>query len=156
MNPSDPLIQGILKTCRQNLKQSQQLMPVFFIGNEDNIGIIGAEFDDPKSKDVCAAFIRKTAEEKKAEFILFIAESWTIRDQAAAKEYMDDMEAYDYSMGNHPGAVEVVMFSLETKTKCWTAMAEIKNREIGEIEWSETGRLEGRFSNFLGEKPTLN
>lgn len=156
MNPNDEMITGIVEATKKNMASSDWLLPTFFIGSKaKGLSIIGAPFGNDREKDSTAEQIKKIAHEQDADFVLFIAESWTIKDQVAVREYMENRDMYS-SMSEHPKAIEVVVFALETKTRNWQAMADIlPNRVLGAIEWRESEKLEGRFVNLLGDKPVL-
>lgn len=155
MTPDDSVISGLIESTKANLKNGPELLPCFFVGYNGGLQVIGAPFGDDAQKDAVASFIKTKA--KDADFILFVAESWTIKDQAAAKEYLKNRSDYGHDMSSHPKAVEVVMFQLETRTRCWHAVADIlQDRTLGEVKWVQPTKMEGRFSNLMGEKPGLH
>jgi len=151
MTPDNELITRVVEAARDNLRSSEMLAPVFFIGDDSRIGMLPADFSDDSSKDRMAHVVKELVKQVSAEFVLFIAESWTIKDQDAAREYMENMDAYN-GVSSHPKAVEVVTFMLETKNKAWMAVTDIlPDREMGAVEWKESSMVEGRFSGFFGE-----
>ncbi|MFA7278722.1 MAG: hypothetical protein WC100_01345 [Sterolibacterium sp.] len=156
MNPQDPQITAAVDVARKNLKGSQELCPVFILGKGDERQLIGTPFGSDEQKDMVAMLIKIRAQEMGADFVLFVSEAYTIRDQEAAKEFMDNRDMYP-SVSTHPKAVEVVMFMLETQTKSWSGIADIEpGRVLGELEWMLCKDAQGRFTNFLGDKPTIN
>lgn len=156
MTPEHETINHIIDITRQNVRENEEVMPLFFVGDEENMHVVGASFRDDKEKDLAAEAVKKIAKEKGAEFVLSVAEIWIMNDPDAAKDYYSNPDKYK-NMGDHPKAREVIYFSLETKTRNWVGRADIlPGRKMGVVEWMAPGITGGRFSNFLGEKPTLN
>lgn len=158
MTKDHEMVKKVIEMAAVNLKQEELLLPTFFVGKEDGIAIVGAPWgNDSREKDHAAEEVKRIAKEMKAEFILFVSESWTIRDQEAAREFQNDRRKYP-SVKDHPKAVEVVMFTLETQTGARVGLAEIlPGRVMGEVIWQpKEMHMEGRFSNLLGPKPKIH
>lgn len=154
MDPKNKVVLKAIEAARKNVKTYPELAPVFFIGAGDDLKIINVPFERDSDKHMAQALIKKFALEMKADFILFIAESWALN--CTMEEYEKDKDKYT-NIAGHPKAIEIVAFMLETKTRSWLGSAKIlKDRELGEVEWSDGGAAGGRFSNMLGEKPTVH
>lgn len=155
MNPStDKTVSVLVDGARKNLKENTELCPCFFIGHDGELEVIGAAWRDDGEKNMIAAMMKQKVAELDADFVLFIAESYSLKNEDA-QDYIDNRQKYG-SASNHPNAKEVVMFRLETKDKVWSAMADIlPGREMGSIKWAETPLADGRFSNFFQKKQTM-
>lgn len=153
ITPESPIIAKIIQGARENVKANECLLPVFFIGNHDGMKIIAAPFENEHEKAMAAWVVKETAKRENADFVLFVAESYTIKDQAAVKEFLANRDKYP-SLSEHPQAIEVVVFSLETHSGRHIGMAEIaKDRALQEIKWSDnTTKTEGRFACLLPNK----
>lgn len=156
ITPDSAVIQNIVESAKLNVRLSSQLMPVFFVAGADNtINMVASAFEDDQDKDITAQFVRELAHKEKAKFVLFIAESYTIKDQDAAMDFMHNRHKYA-SVSEHPKAIEVVCFALETHGKQYMAIGEIdKERNLGDVKWSESAEAGGRFTNLLGKKPHI-
>lgn len=151
ITPEDPLLQKIVEGARTNLKNSEILLPTFFIGGENGVEIIGADFRDDKMKDQVAQTVRRIAMETRAEFVVFVSEAWSIPPEDA-EGYM---KAPLRRIMDHPRAFEIVSFNIETRNGDLSGIAKIlPNREMGPVEWTEipVGNMSGRFSGFLGPR----
>ncbi len=150
MTPQDKMIQGIVETCRTTLSTSDQMMPVFFVGNSDKMDIIAAAdgFGSNMEKDIISLFVRKHIKENNATFVLFISEAWTLSSTDDAK-LERQVEKYP-NLGDHPDSKEVVMFQLESADSKWTGTADIlPGRILGEISWTQPHNGSGRFQGFF-------
>jgi hypothetical protein len=73
------MIQKAIEAAKRNLKLFPEVAPVFFIGHEHDIKIVQMPFDGEAEKQLATIFIRKIAQDIEADFILFIAESWSLQ-----------------------------------------------------------------------------
>jgi hypothetical protein len=154
MKTDSEMVQKVVEQAKANLKTSE-LLPTFFVGNTDKMVMIGAQWEDEGDKDMVAYRVKRIAHEIGADYVIFVSESWTIKPEDAP-EFMANRDKYR-SVSDFPKCFEVVMFSIETPTSMRMGMAPIlEGREMGEIKWHQPDQSEGRFSNFLGKKPTLN
>lgn len=160
MDTNNPMVQKVIETAKDNLKQHDMLLPTFFVGNDEHMAVVGAPFDENvSSKDIAAAAVRRIAKEAEATFVLFVCESYTLPTQEDAKDFMANRDKYP-EVKAHPNAVEVVLFQLETDTTVHMGMGRILDgREMGPVEWKSFPKenFDGRFANFLGTpKRTLH
>jgi len=89
-----------------------------------------------------------------AAFVLFVAESVALHVQ---EDELEKIKNNYSSIIDHPDAVEVVSFILETKQKRWLGTANIiEGRIMGEVEWKDGYDSTGRFTNLLSPDPTLH
>ncbi len=157
ITPELPMIVTLVSGAKENLKEEEMIMPVFFLSKNDELMIIGAPFQSEEEKLHASQVVKRKAADMKADFVLFIAESLTIKDQIAAKEFMNNRAIYPEGLRGHPKAVDVVIFMLETQTRAWLGMAEIlPGREMSAVDWKESPNMGGTFANLMGEKPTVN
>lgn len=157
MTPDSDAMKSIIENTRQFLKVGKTLLPTFFVGNGAHLQVIGVQWATEQDKDIAAATVKKVAKEMNACFVLFVAETYMLSEDAA-KDFMANPQKYG-SVAKHPEAKEVVYFVLETKTKTWFAGADIlKDRELGAVEWKpqDPGSASGRFSEFLADKPLVH
>lgn len=150
----EEILNDIIERTKQNLKESKELMPVFFVGNDKEINIVGAVFDEHiDSKDKTAKVVRQLAKETNATFVLFIAESWTLPSECV-HEFMANRDKYP-SVSDHPSAFEIVSFMLETEKGTKAAGAKIlPGREMGPVTWIESKEFEGRFTGLIPKRAT--
>jgi hypothetical protein len=157
MTPNSDAMKSIIENTRQFLKVGETLLPTFFVGNGQNVSVLGVQWATEQDKDIAAAGVKRLAKEMSAIFVLFVAETWMLSEDAA-NDFMKNPKKYK-SVAEHPGAEEVVYFTLETKTKTWFASAPIlKDRELGEVTWrlQDQGAAKGRFTDFLVDKPVMH
>lgn len=154
---TNEMLNQLIESAKKNLKAHKELLPTFFVGNDEEINIVGATFETDVHKDAVASMIRKLVREMKATFVLFIAESWTLA-QEDTPDFMANRKKYPH-VSDHPKAYDIVVFQLETKTGHRMGTAKItKDRGLEEIEWRdcEVGTMGGRFAHFLGPKGVKN
>jgi len=155
MKQTDEMVQKVVEQARKNLKSSDMLLPTFFVGTSDQMVIVGADWQDDQDKDLVAYKVKRLAHEMNAEFVVFVAESWTM-DSGDAPDFMKNRDKYP-DVHSYPKSYECVMFSIETATSIQMGRAKIlEGRVMGDIEWMRSDGSEGRFTNFLGKKPTMN
>jgi hypothetical protein len=153
-------VKSIVEQTKTVVKMSDQVCPIFFIGVEEdgkiNLNIMQADWGGPQEevnqkKDITANAVQMVAAEMNADFILFVSESWVVEDTANCGLSSEEMrKKYPGSLENHPERKEIVTFMLETRGKQYAGMAPIlPERNLGEIEWKEFDRMEGRFTGLL-------
>lgn len=156
MTPENKTVKSAVETATQLIAERKQLVPMFFVGNEEKHDILASPFKSDMEKNATAAMVKFHAKSIGATFILFLSEAYALTDEAAQEDYRKNGEKYNYCMGNHPKAVEVAMFQLETHGQTYVATAEIKkNRTLGELTWNKVS-IKGRFSNLLSNKGTVH
>lgn len=150
------LLKGVIETARANLEYSGSLLPVFFIGNEKTLNVVGAVFCNDREKDAASDAIRRMSKEIDADFVVFVTESWTIAPEHS-EEFMLGIRNGKYKrVSDHPKRQEIVSFIIETRLSDCVGIAKIETRSdgsktFGEVEMKE-GENSGRFTHFLGPK----
>lgn len=156
MQFENPVINGAIQSAMKLVAETDNLMPMFFVGNNDETNVVATPFRNDDEKNQAAAAVRHFAAKMNANFILFISEAWTLKTHEASEDYMANREKYKYDMGNHPDAVEIAMFQVETEATMWMGSCEIgKDRTLGELKWVKCETMKGRFANLLGKKETV-
>lgn len=154
--PHNENIKSLIESAKKNIRESDQLSPVFFLGIEDGIGVFMPDFTDDASKSKAADDIRQLVDTTGADWVLFIAESWAAgcKDE---KEWARMRADFGPSVSTWPTAKEVVLFRLETPAGCWGGTADIlAGRELGTIEWQHNQEERGRFTGFFAKKETAH
>lgn len=155
MKPDSEIITDIVKMVGENVKDSPELLPTFFVGYDDKWDVYATLFHNEEEKDAIASLIKSKVKEKNADFVLFVSEAYVLKC-ATEEEWKKEHAKYG-SVSAHPNAQEIVNFVLETPNRCWHAQADISaDRYMGNVDWNEPTELKGRFANFFGvEKPTV-
>lgn len=155
MKTNSELMLKIIDAAKFNLKKSEEFLATFFVGTDTDLKVIGAPFTNEQEKEMTARSVKKIAQESKATFVVFICPSYILKDPDAVKEYSENKSKYE-SISKHPMAKEVLLFTLETQYGSKIGVADIlPGREMGVIEWLE-GEFSGRFTDILGQKPTVH
>lgn len=138
-----PDISTLLPAVRHNLKESDCLQPCFFIANEGEIVVAGADFSTEAAKNYANREVRRIAKEMGATSVMLLAESYI--------KSMDPGEKPPTgSLAHDPDAREIVLFNYESETEVWMGTADIlPGRELGEVEWKSMPMGGGRFSGFF-------
>lgn len=146
------------KLANNTVRSGEQVLPKVLLGNtkSGHKSIIGAVFEDEEEKDLFAQFIKEKAAEIKADLSIFTAESFALQGEDA-EDYQANLEKYEYSMGNHPKAKEIVVFMVETSESCYHGQSlimtdENNNRYLGELQITAMRDLEGRFGKLLPKR----
>lgn len=156
MEVTDKFITDIIDAAGAAVADGVMVSPTYFIGNDLQKHILHADYSSVEAKEESAMMVRRLAKELDADYVLHVSESWAIKDIEAGKDYQSNQAKYKYSMSNHPKAVEIVIFNLETHDKVLMGFGDIisnsDKRTLGKVSWNET-EIFGRFSNFL--KPRI-
>lgn len=150
MKPSNEIIDQIIPAVAANLRQSECLVPVFFIGNADQVGIFPADMSTNEAKSETAQAVRAIIQKTNADFVLMVAESWLYKEERDKAEDLDTIMAD--GLANNPKAKEVVLLRYETPTEAWVAMVDIlPQRVLGEVVWNtvQMDEEKGRFTGFF-------
>lgn len=151
MERDDEMIQSLIEKTRDMVKASPQLAPMFFVGNDNELAMVAATFQDEEQKVREAQTVSSIAMKMGAKFIVLIAESWTLPSEWS-QDYLNNRDKYK-SISAHPKAIEIVLFTLETPHGQEMGMAEIKpGRVMGEVRWQEGTHSSGKFTHLLGPK----
>jgi hypothetical protein len=117
------IVKLIFPGVKLNLETQESLLPVAFIGKGTVYSIVGMPFDSVNSKDAAAMAMKKIAKEMDADYILMVAESWTI-PQEYVKDFMENRDKYP-EVASHPHKKECVMFNYESHQECRMGMSDI-------------------------------
>jgi len=152
--PNFPHLTAVLRAARENLKNSDELLPTFFVGNDKDVRIVATPFGSDDDKDRASLVVRAMAAEMRATYIMFVSETWMV-PPGRADEFMRNRDKYP-SVSDFPGKLEKLYISIETESANYTGLADIlPGREIGEIKWNKPNDVSGRFANLLGHKPVM-
>lgn len=159
------LIKTIIHITCDDLKKSNEILTTSFVMNSKtkSITVIVHSFDNNIEKDMNKAMIIKTVKKENADSVLFVAESWMLKDKNTNsektselyQEYQEGLKSGKYeNMGDHPNSIDVVMFQYECVKGMWTGMAIIKtiskkNRFIDSVELFQGERVSGRFTHLI-------
>jgi hypothetical protein len=149
------LLNEVVERARKNLEEHGELIPVFFVGGERGLRIVGATFTSDEEKDKTADVVRSFCREENADFVMFVAESWSVGADKA-DEFKKGLEEGKWkNVAGCPFRTEIVSFMVETKASDKMGYAEIKTvngkKTFGEVEFTES-QSSGRFTHFLGPK----
>lgn len=71
-------MEDILETAKVLLEKDGKLVPIAFIENSDNIGIILLSFSDNDEKSIQLSILRDVAKAKNADAVILVTESWYV------------------------------------------------------------------------------
>lgn len=153
--PHNETIMALIESAKHNVKETEQLAPVFFIGDSEQCGVYMPDFSSDSAKSKAAQDVRELVKSVKADWVFFIAESWGAKCKDDA-EWEEMCKKYGRSISKWPTAKEIVMFKLETPSGTWGGTADIlPGRELGEITWHHNQEEKGRFTGFF-ERETVH
>lgn len=147
------MVENAYKVAKKNYETDKRLLPVFHIGNISDFKstMVGAIFENEREKDVIAQMVKKIAFDMSADFIIFISESWSIR-QEDTKEFMDNRDKYP-SVESFPKRISIIAFMVESHYGCYIATAMIEGEAVGELKFSPApAEMRGRFTHLLPPK----
>lgn len=155
------LVNNALAQARIFINSEAGLMPTAFIGSSSTgeIAVVGMTFENERQKDEAGNAIRRIAQEHKADFVLFLAESWIIPAEHS-ETFMANRDKYS-TVADSPLRKEVVSIFIETHTLHYIGHAGIvrdaKNQAtVLEPVFTQADHMSGRFSHFLGPKAVVN
>jgi hypothetical protein len=156
MDITDPVVTNAIEVARKNVRESDEFVPVWFVGGKDGgLNIVATPFvgpDEHATKDAVVVAVKKIAAGCDAEFILFISECWTLAgDKEATEEYMNHRERFPNGLADHPKRREAILVNLHTHDGVRLGMADIlPGRVMGEVNWHESDvKMAGRFAKML-------
>lgn len=160
MNPNsqavfDKELPPVLHMIEQTWMRTGELQPMAFIGNKAHVGILPMRFTTPETKDIYAEAIRALVKKTDADFVVFVAESWTLaidgQSPGEAEKTYRDWQKSGKSLADHPRRREVVMVTYEDRYGATRlGMLTVRpDRTLAPIEWSEADTNAGRFSGFF-------
>lgn len=122
------LMEYNLICAKRLLLRDGKLMPVAFMHNEKQIGIVPLSFKDANEKDMQVAILRKLVKEKNADAIFMITESWHVS--------INKGEDLNIIPSEHPMRKECIFLIGECKDGR-IAMMQIFERENDKISFGE-------------------
>ena len=113
----------ILEKAKSLLLVSGKLVPVAFLHYNDNIDVIGLSFKDNEEKEIQFSFLKKLVEDKNAEAIFIVVESWYV---------ITDKDKLSIEPSKHPLKKECLLLYGESEDRRITIVQffEKKNGEI--------------------------
>ncbi len=144
----------LMPSIRDNLKNRDMLAPVAFVFAPEGMNMVVMDTSSEQSKDMSAHLLRDFCEEREADMVVFLTESWSVR-QPDMDHFMEwrrkrILNGSNPQIADYPHRIEVVNFSIETLDGIFGGSSEIKaGREIADPELTAHTDSKGRFSNFL-------
>jgi len=153
------IISLLIDKARDSLEAGEKLQPMAFVGN-----LITRQFmpvmiqtGSGEDKNQSARHIQSAALALDADFVFTIMEAWALRPDKVRQ--MDAILDKFGSIGASPYAVDVCVFSLETRRGMWVSQPQIKpkgisrkKRTIGTVEFRYFTEAGGRFMHLLPRK----
>jgi hypothetical protein len=152
------LVEFIVERSRIYLEDGLPIPPCAFLGRSDSVDVtcIDMETGNVQEKNESAFAIKSVAKMKNADYILTLAETWTLQPDKFGMK--DEIIKQFGSIDASPHAVNTITMVLETINSDWFASIPIlqkddttKTRTFG-IPVFEEMRAEGRWSNLLPGK----
>jgi hypothetical protein len=153
------IISPQIDKARSFLEAGEKLQPVALVGNLTTKEIIPVMIQpgSGEDKDKSARLIQSAALVLDADFVFAIMEAWALRPDKIRQ--MDAILDKFGSIGASPYAIDVCMFSLETRRGMWISQPQIKpkgisrkKRTIGAVEFHYFTEVQGRFMHLLPKK----
>ncbi len=147
------IISSQIDKARSFLEAGEKLQPFAFVGNLTTKEIIPVMIQpgSGEDKDQSAALVLD------ADFVFVIMEAWALRPDKIRQ--MDAILDKYGSIGASPYAIDVCVFSLETRCGMWASQPPIKpkgisrkKRTIGVVEFRYFTEAQGRFMHLLPKK----
>ena len=153
------LMMEVYRKTKASMEAEGELTPTFFIGNEEGLGILPAQWRTDTEKDMYSNLVRQVCKKISATFILFVSETWVV-EGAAAEDFQKNRNKYE-GVKDHPLAREVISLFYEGEDGFnMFANVPITRKEdgkpiLGELKIVNGAMQEGRFANFLqkAQKP---
>jgi hypothetical protein len=153
------IISPQIEKARALLEAGEKLQPLAFVGNLTTKEIIPVmiQSGSGEGKDQSARLIQSAASLLDADFVFAVMEAWALRPDKIRQ--MDAILDKFGSIGASPYAIDVCVFSLETKRGMWVSQPPIKpkgisrkKRTIGAVEFRYFTEVQGRFMHLLPKK----
>ena len=153
------IISPQIDKARSFLEAGEKLQPLAFVGNLTTREIIPVMIQpgSGEDKDQSARLIQSAALVLDADFVFVIMEAWALRSDKIRQ--MDAILDKFGSIGASPYAIDVCVFSLETRRGMWASQPPIKSkgisrkkRTIGVVEFRYFTEAQGRFMHLLPKK----
>lgn len=149
------IVLNLVDKAGEQIAVYPELVPVAFIGNTRGALICGLDFSSEEAKLCSVEAVRQTARSHEADFVLLVSESFMLEDDAA-KDYMAHPGKYA-NVSEHPGAIDCVIFQLDTLAGNYTGRAVIetlpKGRRLGATEFLRADSSSGRLAGLLPRPP---
>lgn len=153
------IISSLIGKVRDSLEAGEKLQPMAFIGNLTTRQFIPVmiQTGSGEDKDQSARNIQSAALALDADFVFSIMEAWALRPDKVRQ--IDAILNKFGSIGASPYAIDVCVFSLETRHGMWVSQPPIKpkgisrkKRTIGVVEFRFFTEVQGRFMHLLPKK----
>ena len=153
------IISPHIEKARVLLEAGEKLQPLAFVGNLTSKEIIPVMIQpgSGEDKDQSARLIQSAAMVLDADFVFVVMEAWALRPDKIRQ--MDAILDKFGSIGASPYAIDVCVFSLETKRGMWVSQPPIepkgisrKKRTIGAVEFRYFTEVQGRFMHLMPKK----
>jgi hypothetical protein len=150
------LVSSIVEVARGMLEKDGALQAVAFVGRLEprNVGILGV--GPLRNGSAAVTLIRAMADERNADFVLFVSEAWTFE---GPKEEAEKLRAQYDEVQHIPGRIHAVMFALHTHVGFFVGDAEretvdeaAKRYTFGEIVFRMAQLGEGCMASMLPRK----
>ena len=153
------IISSLIDQARDFLEAGEKLQALAFVGNlttKESIPVM-IQPGSGEDKDLSAREIQSAALALDADFVFVIMEAWALRPDKMRQ--MDAILNKFGSIGASPYAIDVCVFSLETRRGIWASQPQIKpkgiskkKRTIGAVEFRYFTEAGGRFMHLLPKK----
>src|SRR5271165_3230754 len=149
------LMTEVFRKFKAEMESTDDAKPTFFVGNEEGVGIIPAMWQTDHQKDMYSQIVRKICEKIGATYVLFISETWIVRDKAA-EDFQKNRDKYP-DVQSHPMSQEVVSLFYESVDglNLWANVPITRKEDgkpvLGELKIEQGMLTEGRFADFLGK-----
>lgn len=120
-------IEHLLGKAKSLLLTSGKLVPVAFLHYNDNIDIIGLSFRDNEEREIQFSFLKKLVEDKNAEAIFTVIESWYV---------ITEKEKLNIEPSKHPLKKECILLYGESEDSRFT-IVQLFEKKYGEIIFGE-------------------
>jgi hypothetical protein len=153
------IISSQIDKARSLLEAGEKLQPFAFVGNLTTKEIIPVmiQSGSGEGKDQSARLIQSASSVLDADFVFTVMEAWALRPDKVRQ--VDAILDKFGSIGASPYAIDVCVFSLETRHGMWISQPPIKpkgisrkKRTIGVVEFRYFTEAQGRFMHLLPKK----
>ncbi len=124
------IISSLIDQARDFLEAGEKLQALAFVGNlttKESIPVM-IQPGSGEDKDLSAREIQSAASALDADFVFVIMEAWALRPDKMRQ--MDAILNKFGSIGASPYAIDVCVFSLETRRGIWASQPQIKPKGI--------------------------
>ncbi len=153
MIPQDvkEMFDKIEKMIRGGFGQTEELAHAYIIGYDGKVSLFAGVFDGEDSKNKFSFIIRKEVRNLKAKLVAFTSETWSFNNIEDHQDYLNNIEKYKYTFGNHPKSIEMMYIQIETALGSYISQIPIlKDRKLGEtMPLTKMEHLGGRMKFFI-------